>query len=371
MKRLFIGGLLFLIPLLVSAQGSIYKFGPTIRINKGDSISNNVMAAGQFIDIYGHLGDDLYGGARNLVINGSIDDDAIVAGQNVTVTGTVGDMLVAAGENVLIDGQIYGDLFAAGAEVRIAPDAHIHGNVAVAGDKITFEGGTIDGWMRASGNEITLDGSVGNYVELYGNKFNFGDNYRPESGTTITATHEIDLNDLGTPPDDLQIVVNKENTWGAALFLSLWFYVSLLITGALLIFIFRETTNDLHRFSTERYIRNTGIGFLTFLATPIVVIILLVLVLTIPLSLLLITLYGLALFIGYLLVALTLGTLVIRFIKSEQTFLDYFWGLALGMVIIFILSILPFVGWIINLLLIFFGLGTFVTYFWQLRENRI
>jgi len=225
--------------------------------------------------------------------------------------------------------------------------------------------------MRASGDEITLDGTVGNYVELYGNKFNFGDNYRTESGTTITTTHEIDRNELGAPPEDLQIVVNKENTWGAAIFLSIWFYVSLLITGILLVLIFRETTNDLHRFSTERYFRNTGIGFLIFLATPIVAIILLILVLTIPLSILLLTLYGLALFIGYLLVALTLGTLIIRFIKAEEAFSDYFWGLALGMIIILILSILPFVGWIINMLLVFFGLGTLVSYFWKLKENRI
>ncbi|HKK47189.1 MAG TPA: hypothetical protein VJ964_16800, partial [Balneolaceae bacterium] len=308
MKKLITGGLLFLLPLLALAQGSTYKFGPTIRINKSDSIANNVLAGGQFVDIYGHLGDDFYGGGRNLVINGSIDDDAIVAAQNVTMTGTIGDMLIAAGEQVLIDGQVYGDLFAAGSEVRIAPNAHIHGNVAVAGNQIILDGGTIDGWMRASGNEIKLDGRVSNYVELYGNRFSFGENYRPASGTTITTTHDIDRTKLGNAPDDLQIVVNKENTWGAALIFSIWFYVSLLISGILLILIFRETTNDLQRFSIENYFRNTGIGFLLFIGVPIAVVILLILMLTIPLSLLLLTLYGVALFIGLLLVALTLGT---------------------------------------------------------------
>lgn len=371
MKKLISGGILLLFPLLLMAQGSSYKLGPTVRINKGDSISTNVIAAGQFVDIYGYLGDDLYAGGRNVIISGRIDDDVMIAGENITMNGTVGDMLVAAGETVLINGEVDGDLFAAGSEVRIAPNAHIHGNVAVAGNEVTFEGGTIDGWVRASGNSIKLDGTVGNYVELYGNEFTFGDNYRPASGTTITTTHDLNREELGNAPNDLQIVVNKEDTWGAALFFSIWFYVSLLITGILLMLIFRETTNDLHRFSTENYFRNTGVGFLLFIGIPIAAIILLVLVLTIPLSLLLMTLYGITLFIGYLLVSMTLGTLGIRFFKSQNTFSDYYWGLALGMIIILILSAIPFVGWVINLLLIFFGLGTLSSYFWKMRQNRI
>lgn len=371
MKKLVLGALVLLLPMLLMAQGSTYKIGSTIRINKSDSIANNVIAAGQFVDVYGHLGDDLFAVARNLVINGHISDDAIVAGRSVTVTGSVGDMLVAAGETVLIDGEVNGDLFAAGAEVRIAPTAHIHGNAALAGNRVIFEGGTIDGWMRVSGADVKLNGSVGNYVELYGNNFTFGDNYRPQSGTTITATEELDADEMGKPPEDLQIVVDKENMWGAAFFVSIWFYVSLLITGILLMLIFKQTTIDMHRFSTEHYFKNTGVGLLLFIVVPIAVIVTLILILTIPLSIILLILYGLSLFTGYLLVAVTLGTVSIRFFKTQEDFSDYLWGLALGIIIILLLSIIPFVGWVINLLLIFFGLGTLISYFWEMRENRI
>lgn len=372
MKKIFTTSVLvFLLPIFLMAQGSTYKIGSTIRINKGDSIANNVIAAGQFVDVYGYLGNDLYAAARNLVINGHISDDAIVAGRSVTVTGTVGDMLVAAGETVLINGEVNGDLFAAGAEVHIAPNAHIHGNVALAGSRLVFEGGTIDGWMRISGSEVELNGSVGNYVELYGNNFTFGENYQPQSGTTITATEELDRNAMGNAPEDLQIVVNKENAWGPVFFIGIWFYVSLLITGLILILIFRQTTIDLNRFSTERYVKNTGIGFLLLIGVPIAVAVTFILILTIPLSLILLTLYGLALFIGYLLVAVTLGTRGIRFFKTEETFSDYLWGLALGIIIILLLGLIPYVGWAINLILMIFGLGTLISYFWEMRENRI
>lgn len=363
--------IILFLPTLLLAQGSSYKLGTTIRINEGDTVSKNVIAAGQYVDIFGHLNDDLFSASRSLVINGSVSDDAIVAGRDVTVRGTIGDMLMAAGETVVIDGEIAGDLFAAGNEILVASNARIRGNVALAGNEIIFQGGTVDGWMRVSGNEITLDGTVRNFVELYGNDFIFGDNYNPSSSTSITTAREITREEIENAPADLKIEVEKEETWGAALLFSIWFYVSMLIIGVVLIFIFRETTTDLYRFSTERYFRNTGLGFLLFLVIPISIILLFILILTIPLSVMIMMLYGLALFISFLLVALTLGTGSIRYFKTEDKFADYFWGLALGMILIGILSALPYAGPFINILLIFFGLGTLLSYLWQLRVNTM
>lgn len=371
MKFIKSGIFIVLLPTVLLAQGSSYKFGTTIRINEADTVSTNIIAVGRFVDIFGHGNDDLFSAARTLVINGSVSDDAIVAGQSITVRGSIGDMLIAAGESVVIDGQIAGDLFAAGNEVRVSSNARIRGNVALAGNEVIFEGGTIDGWMRVSGNEITLDGTVQNFVELYGNEFTFGDNYTPYSSTSITTPREITPEELGNAPADLKIAVEKEETWGAALLFSVWFYVSMLIIGVVLIFVFPETTVDLFRFSTERYFRNTGIGFLLFIVIPIVIVILLILILTIPLSVMIMLLYGLSLFISFLLVALALGTQSIRYFRKEEKFADYFWGIALGMVLIGILTALPFAGPIINILLIFFGLGTLLSYLWQLRANTM
>lgn len=373
MKKLIIWGvLLTLVPILVMAQGSIYKLGSTIRINPEDSAAKNVIAAGQFVDVMGHLNDDLFSAAENLLINGSVSDDAIVAGRTITMRGSIGDMLMAAGETIIIDGEVFGDLFAAGNEVRLAPNAKIHGNAALAGNEVIFEGGSIDGWLRVAGNEITLDGRVNNYVELYGNTFSFGDNYQPASKTYLTSTRKITREELGNAPDDLTInIEEKETNWGGALLFSIWFYVAMLLVGFLVMVLFRETTADLYRFSTERYLRNTGIGLLLFIGIPIAIIVLLILVFTIPLSIILGMLYLLTLTFGFLLVALTLGTACIRYVKGEEAFSDFFWGLALGIILILLITAIPVVGGFLNLLLVFFGLGTLLSYFWTMRTNTI
>lgn len=373
MKAFILTGILALmLPLLLVAQGSDYRFGTRVRVNKADTLNRNVMAAGQFVDIFGHLNDDLFAASRNLSIQGSVRDDAIVAARSVTLRGTVGDMLMAAGETVIIDGLVEGDLFVAANEVRIASNARIMGNMALAGNDITFEGATVDGWSRIAGNDIMINGTAKNFVELYGNSIAFGENYNPGSSTTISTPREITREEIPNAPEDLNIIVEEpDEAWGAALLFSIWFYVSMLIIGILLILVFPETTTDLYRFSAERYLRNTGTGLLLFIGIPIAVIILLILILTIPLSFVVMMLYALALFISFLLVATTLGTRSIRFFKSSEAYADYLWGVGLGMILIGILTALPYAGPFINLILLFFGLGTLMSYFWQLRGNSI
>lgn len=369
-KLLGLGLLIFLLPAALLAQGTTYKFDSTILVNESDTIATNVISAGQFIGILGHLDDDLFSASQSIAINGSVRDDALVAAADVTVKGVIGDMLVAAGETVTIDGEIGGDLFIAANEITLTPNAKIHGNVAMAGSEIIIEGGTIDGWLRASGNELKLNGEVRRYVVLFGDEFNFGQNYRSLASTSITAPHALDRKKMGAAPKDLTISVMKEAYWieGAGFLFNVWLYLSLLLTGCLLMVIFKQTTGDLYLFSKEHYLRNTGIGALLFVGIPVVIFVLCLLILTIPISFILMLLYGLALLLGFLLVSVTLGTSGIRYFKSDEAFTDYFGGLALGMVILLLLSVLPLFGWFFSLMLLLFGLGTLVTYFWRLRD---
>jgi len=363
--------IILLLPALSMAQGSIFKYGNSVRIEESDSLLKNTFAAGQFVDVSGYLDDDLFAGAENVTINGNVNDDAIVGGRNIRVRGKIGDMLLTAGETIIIDGEIFGDLFAAGNDIHLSPRAVIHGNVALGGNTITIDGASIGGWLRVSGETVNLNGPVGQYVELYGNNFEFGDRYSAGEETRITTYRQRSASDIPNAPDNLSIFVEQEEGWQAALVFGIWFYAAMLILGIVLILLFRETTVDLFRFSAEHYFKNTGIGLLLFLGIPVAAVALLILILTIPLSLIILMLYGLALVISYLLVSLILGTKSLRFFKLEDSFADYYWGLAVGMIVILILTTVPYIGGVINLLLIFFGLGTLLSYLWQVRANAI
>lgn len=347
------------------AQGSNYKTGEYIRISKTDSIETQLVAAGETVEVFGWLGNDFYSAANFITINGNVGDDAIVAAQNITLRGKVEDMVVAAGETVLIDGEIEGDLFAAGRQVRLTKNAHVFGNTYIAAASVLFEGGTVEGMLRVAGESMELNGQVNNKVIIYGNDASFGSAYSAEYGTDIYSDEHVYRENLGHIPENLSINVEDRSILPLILF-KVIFYASLLITGLILIRIFQQTTLDLFRFSTEQISKNTGVGLLTFLAAPLVIVVLMLLVFTIPLSVILMLLYGLALLISYLLVAMVLGVMSILYFRDEATSSTYYWGLLLGMIYIGILVNLPFVGWLFQVLLLFFGLGSLVYYIWMM-----
>jgi len=360
---------LLLLPLMVLAQGSIYKSGSLVQVQEADSIQKQLITAGQTVEMSGWLGNDFLSAGRFMMLKGTVSDDAIMAAQQVIIDGEVGDLLMSAGETIIVNGLVKGDAFLAAREIRITEGARIEGNAVLAGATVVLDGGEIQGWLRAAGDELTLNGEVGQFSELYSNDVTFGNDYRASFGTTITSEETIYRENLGVVPSNLTLNVQEEPVV-FVIVVKFIFYLSVLITGLILLRIFQNTAIDIHRFATEKFWKNTGVGLLTFIGVPFAVVLLLLPVLTIPLSVLLLLVYMLALFTGYLLVALTLGVMAILYFKGEPETSTYYWGLALGMIIIAILTNLPFIGFVLNALLLFFGLGSLSYYIWLVSTGR-
>ncbi|MBN1458388.1 MAG: hypothetical protein JXA57_02555 [Armatimonadetes bacterium] len=107
----------------------------------------------------------------------TIDDDLFVAGGSVLVAGTVKGDLFAVGDSVRVTGPIEGTVHAVGREVRITSDVDgsalalgqnlsiagtIGRNVAAAGQGVIVEEtGAISRDFHAAASQVSLDGSVG------------------------------------------------------------------------------------------------------------------------------------------------------------------------------------------------------------------
>jgi len=224
----------------------------------------------------------------------------------------------------------------------------------------------VEGNLKAAGDQLELNGSVQKKVELYSYKINFGPDYKAILGTDIYSNRPVYHENLGNLPENLYINVKSPNILQILIFKT-GLYLSLLITGFVLIRIFRKTSKDLYKFSIEQFWKNSGVGLLTFLIYPLVLVVLALLILTIPISFLLFLLYGFLLLIGYLLVALVLGVSSLRFLKKESNEISYYWGLFIGMILVAIIVNLPFLGWLFHTIFIFFGLGSLLLYIWNMR----
>ncbi len=351
------------------AQGSDYRFADYVRIQIGDTISVQVITGAEWIEVEGHIVNDLYAFGKQITIDGSVGDDAVLFGEVITIRGSVGDMVAGAGRTIVIDGEIGGDLIMAAKEIRFTENAHVRGNVSAGAETIYFNGNRIDGAVRLAAKRANLDGEAGGHVLIYSNDVVFGNAYRDGGRTRIVSTEPLYRDNLGNIPPNLELEVRQPGIFPVLMF-QIWFYLSLLVTGIVLLTLFFPTASDLQRFSTERFWMNILTGFGMFILIPLAIILLIILVLTIPLAIILSVLYGLTLFISYLMVAMILGFQFVTWFVADPKKSTYYWSLVLGLILIAVLNNVPFIGGLFSILLLFFGIGSMGRYGYERYKEK-
>jgi cytoskeletal protein CcmA (bactofilin family) len=126
--------------LLLLAPVGVYavdiRRGSDVVVAAGETVDDDLIAAGQNLTIAGHITGDLYTGAQTVLVSGTIDGDLIGGAQSVTVDGTVRGSIRAAGAQVTINGTV-------------------GRNVSTFAQRITINpGGRVDGSLLGSGQEL-------------------------------------------------------------------------------------------------------------------------------------------------------------------------------------------------------------------------
>lgn len=96
---------------------------------KGDDLYE--LPAGQTIS------EDLFAAGNSLVISGTVDGDLFAAGQTIRIDGVVTGHVFAAGSIILLTGEVQGDLYAAGATVIVEGTVAEDLRVAAGGQDAT------------------------------------------------------------------------------------------------------------------------------------------------------------------------------------------------------------------------------------------
>ena len=142
----------------------------------------------------------------------------------------------------------------------------------------------------------------------------------------------------------------------------------MLIVGILITIVFKNFTRDLLSYAGDNILKNSGLGFLFLLITPLIIVILLILVLTIPVALILLALYLILLYLSCIFVGLYIGDYVMTLIRKEKSPNNLILPLIVGLVCVVLFSRLPFIGWLIELAIICFGGGSIIAYLWSLKN---
>ena len=97
-------------------------------------------------------------------------------------------------------------------------------------------------------------------------------------------------------------------------------------------------------------------GLVCLIVVPIALIILAITMIGLPLALILGALFAILLYVVKIFVGVYLGEKALRLFNKKLP-IPLIWSMIAGLVIIYILFLLPFIGWLIKLAVMLWGLG--------------
>lgn len=345
--------------------------------------------------VTGTIDDDVYVAGSTVVISGNVSGEVLAVGQDVTLSGSTGGSFLAAAEEIVlsgkvggtarlmgrtiaVEGEVDGDLMGAGQTVEITSEGSVDRDLLVGAQELNVAG-NVGGDIRAGVSTMTIAGTVNGDVEVdvddlsleAGAKIN-GDliytsanraDIDPAASVTgrIARRVPVDASNLG---DAERLVLGLLRSIAGALILGL---VAMWLLPGLL-----PSTSTAMRSSP---LASFLLGIAALVVIPVVAIFLLVITALIgagmSVPLLLMVVYAFLLLASKVIVAFTLGALVLRVRRGglRAGTARMFFALLIGVVILAVLSLIPYVGGFIDLVVVLFAMGAAVLAFFQWRRG--
>ncbi|MEX0616353.1 MAG: hypothetical protein WD231_00905 [Candidatus Woykebacteria bacterium] len=369
MKRFFIifTSLLFLLavafPVFAQESSENFRNDEVVTLKQGETINRDFFAFGERVEISGTVNGDVYAAGGNVIVDGTINGDLLAAGGTLNISGKVTQDARVAGGQVTITGDIGKNLSIGGGSVDITDSAKIGGSVLAGAGNLNIAS-PVGKDIRVGTGSLTIsspikgnvDAAVGSLrltskASVGGNLTYWSDNDASIDSAAKVAGEVAKKTPTQKPPTPNEIFGVAT---GVILFFKIVSFISTLILGLLIIRLFPSLSQNAADNIKNKPWPSLGLGFIALIATPIIALILAATLVGIPLALIILPIYFMSLYIGRIFVMLWVGTLL-----SEKTSwkINAYWAFILGVLIYYVVQIIPILGGIVTFLVLLFGLG--------------
>jgi len=348
------------------------RSGMAITVASGDIVDDDLYVAAETIIIDGTVDGDLWAAGNTITVNGIVNGSVMAAGRIVNINGDITHAVRAVAETININGDVGGDVMAGCGKANIASTARIGGDLLFGAD-IAGIGGLIEGNIKGSGREVTISNGVNGNVELEVESLtilstaNIGGHlsYTSEEEADIQSGAQIAGATTHTLPE-VQPEVKKD--WTKVFPFVLFFgvlakvlsFLMALVAGVVIIFLAPKKLTSITDAIGTRPGPSAGWGAMILFLTPIAALIVCFTIIGIPMGLITLALYGIALYLAQIPVGLFIGRWIIgrfRLVESKAIMVG---ALAVGLAILKLLSLIPYFGFFVGFVVVLFGLGAIV-----------
>ncbi|MEM6997740.1 MAG: hypothetical protein AAF413_02395 [Patescibacteria group bacterium] len=351
---------LFASVLIAGPIYAITKANDYVTVRADEVIDDDLYVAGQEVTIEGVVNGDVYAAAERINVTGTVNGDVIGIAQNIDVSGVVRDDVRVAGETINITGAEIGDsLTAASSSLTIDRESSVGGGLAYGGENLTIAGSIGRGVV--SGSETTrVDGPVGRSVEVSASNVVIDESAVIQGNLNYDSAQEADIKGqvLGSITRQERDMKSDGLLQSFVLWYNLWAYAGALIVALAMLLLFPMIFKKAHKNLMDKPTGVLGRGALFLLALLPLSGILAATIIGIPLALVSIMLWLLAIYFAKFFVGYSLGhTLLSKVRKQKDKKTATYAAIVVGLSLYYLLRMIPTFGTLVRFLTTIAGIG--------------
>ena len=343
-------------------------------VKQDEVINDDLFVAAESVTIEGIVNGDVYAVGNRVTVRGTVNGDVIAAASLVEVSGIVRDDLRTAGETVTINSsaKIGDSLTAVGGNINVSSDSAIGGGVQVAGSAVDLSGSIGRGILAGAGN-LTINGPVVGDIKADVDKLAFGDKADVKGKINYSSSKEANIDEGANLANAPELKKQETDSFAIAFAAKVvgnsYGFAAAFVTGAALILMAKKHVRQIANTINAQKGRTLGFGLLFLLAGIPAIILLAMTFVGLPLALISLALWAIALYVGKLFAAVAVGDMLLRRNNSgEKSYAPNVYGaLAIGLAIYYLLTLMPVISFFVSLGATAVGLGGLVI---ELQRGR-
>ena len=360
---LILSGALAGAPAPAGAQGA--EAAAAVTVPSGEVREGDLYAAGETVRIDGQLAGDLLALGQRVLVDGRVDGDLFAAGRTIDLRGPVGDAARVAGDQLTVDTTIDGDLVAAGNRLQLLDGAVVRGRLMATGSIVEVEG-TVEENLLVAAGEIIVRGTVRGDARVVADRLELAPGARIDGDLdyrTRTPLSAEEAARVGGAVRHREPVRDEDSDrgWVGRVFRSWfwgWQFGSALLVGLLLVALVPRVVQQLVSSIQAESTLGALLGFGAFLIVPIAAVVVMLTVVGVPIGLIVMLLFGVALYLAKLPIAACAGEWLLA--RAGWPDASPYAAMAAGVLALYLLFAVPWLGGLGWLAATWLGFGAMV-----------
>ncbi len=348
----------------VSAEQSDARspLGDRAVLRAGQVVQGDYFAFGPQVEISGTVNGDLYAAGGEVIVDGVVNGDVIVAGAKIVLSGTIAQDARVVGAHVIVSGTIGRSATLGGIDVHLTEKATVRENLTAGGGSVQLSGtigrdARVGAWHATFSNAVARDVIVAAESVRLTSKASVAGRLRYWGEVAPSIDQEAVVHGPITRrplPEGWSTERARQGLIGMRFLAAFISFLSTLVLGLILLRVCPQFVGQVTAAIRERPAPSLGWGLAASVVTPLVAISFVVTMVLLPAGVILLALYGVAVYLARIFAITYAGQVLLRRQNDPASLVRPF---VVGLLVYSLLALVPVIGGLLTFLTVLSGLG--------------